>query len=92
MGCFGARISDIPLHAVESPGARAGWRDEYPFLLRAIEIARGQIQPKESPLTQGEAWALTRILERVQQHPDRQATDSIQPGPASAFHQRLAWS
>jgi hypothetical protein len=57
-------------------GGSAIWRDEYLFLLRAVEVARGQIQLKEGSLTQGEAWALTRILERVKQHPDAPAPDS----------------
>jgi hypothetical protein len=78
-------FKDEPLLGVFTPdlhtnfGRSISWRDEHLFLLRAVEIARQQFQTPDAALTEGEGWALTRILRRFSQppnqHPKDQATD-----------------
>lgn len=77
-------------------GNSVSWRDVNLFLLRAVEIAREQMQIGDGSLTVGETWALTQIMKWFNQHPDgRGAADSRYPAYRDALSrndQRLAQS
>jgi hypothetical protein len=50
-------------------GNSATWRDPHLFALRAIEVAREELQIGQGPLTNGEAWALTQMMKWLNQNP-----------------------
>jgi hypothetical protein len=66
-------------------GNSASWRDVYLFLLRAVEITREMLKIEEGSLTHGETWAVMRIMQWLNQHPDGEATDPQRAAYRSAL-------
>jgi hypothetical protein len=47
-------------------GGSPNWIDSALFLLRSVEVAKKSLHIENPDLTEGEAWALTNILKRLQ--------------------------
>jgi hypothetical protein len=60
-------------------GNAADWLDPALFVLRSVEMVKERFSITDAELSEAEAWALTRILERVQELPG--APDSPRKAP-----------
>ncbi len=60
-------------------GGSPDWLDPALFVLRTVEVAKERFSIEDAELSEGEAWALTQVLKRIQELPG--APDSPEKAP-----------
>ena len=74
---FGPVLGVFSSTGHENLGSDKRWLDIDLFVLKAVEITRVELELEDDGLNEGEAWALTNVLKKIQSHSEGGASQYL---------------